>query len=153
MSFLYPVPFWNSEKVGFCCNIQLYYIENFYIDQQNIAALINQQPDITCLEIVETLNLPVSIDTVWRYLQKQEYRRKKKSLYASERERSRCGTEEKRVERPYSGFKANNLVFLDESGCNTDMTRRQAYSLGGSRAVDSAPLSKPRNTTILSHSV
>ena len=49
-----------------------------------------------------------------------------------------------------SGFSTNNLVFLDESGCNTDMTRRYAYSLGGSRAVDSAPLSKPRNTTILS---
>lgn len=49
-----------------------------------------------------------------------------------------------------SGFKANNLVFLDESGCNTDMTRRYAYSLGGSRAVDSAPLTKPKSTTILS---
>ena len=43
-----------------------------------------------------------------------------------------------------SGFKASDLVFLDESGCNTDMTRRYAYSLGGSRAVDSAPLSKPQ---------
>jgi len=41
-------------------------------------------------------------------------------------------------------------VFLDESGCNTDMTRRYAYSLGGSRAVDSVPLSKSKNTTILS---
>ena len=30
------------------------------------------------------------------------------------------------------------------------MTRRYAYSLGGSRTVDSAPLSKPKNTTILS---
>jgi len=49
-----------------------------------------------------------------------------------------------------SGFKASDLVFLDESGCNTDMTRRYAYSLGGSNAVDSAPLSKPKNTTILS---
>ncbi|MCI7542546.1 MAG: transposase [Subdoligranulum sp.] len=49
-----------------------------------------------------------------------------------------------------SGFKASDLVFLDESGCNTDMTRRYAYSLGGSRTVDSAPLSKPKNTTILS---
>ena len=49
-----------------------------------------------------------------------------------------------------SGFSASDLVFLDESGCNTDMTRRYAYSLGGSRAVDSAPLSKPKNTTILS---
>ena len=49
-----------------------------------------------------------------------------------------------------SGFKASDLVFLDESGRNTDMTRRYAYSLGGSRAVDSAPLSKPKNTTVLS---
>ena len=49
-----------------------------------------------------------------------------------------------------SGFSANNLVFLDESGCNTDMTRRYAYAQGGSRAVDSAPLSKPKNATILS---
>ena len=49
-----------------------------------------------------------------------------------------------------SGFKVSNLVFLDESGCNTDMTRWYAYSLGGSRAVDSVPLSKIKNTTILS---
>ena len=26
--------------------------------------------------------------------------------------------------RLISGFKASDLVFLDESGCNTDMTRR-----------------------------
>ena len=49
-----------------------------------------------------------------------------------------------------SGFKASDLVFLDESGCNTDMTRRYAYSFGGNRAVDATPLSKPKNTTILS---
>ena len=49
-----------------------------------------------------------------------------------------------------SGFSANNLVFLDESGCNTDMTRQYAYAQGGSRAVDSAPLSKPKTATILS---
>ena len=49
-----------------------------------------------------------------------------------------------------SGFSASDLVFLDESGGNTDITRRYAYSFGGSRAVDSTPLSKPKNTTILS---
>ena len=59
---------------------------------QNIVALISKQPDITCLEIIETLNLPVSIDTIWRFLKKQRYRRKKKSLHASEQERPRCGT-------------------------------------------------------------
>jgi hypothetical protein len=47
------------------------------------------------------LDLPVSIDTVWRFLQKAGYRRKKKSLHAREQERPRCGAEEKRLERPY----------------------------------------------------
>ena len=70
-------------------------------DHQNIVALISKQPDITCLEIIETLNLSVSIDTVWRFLQKQGYRRKKKSLHASEQERPRCGEQEKSIERHY----------------------------------------------------
>lgn len=70
-------------------------------DRQNIMALISKRSDITCLEIIETLDLSVSIDTVWRFLKKQGYRRKKKSFHASEQERPRCGAEEKRLERPY----------------------------------------------------
>lgn len=70
-------------------------------DHQHILSLLEKQPDVTCLEIIETLNLPVSIDTVRRFLQKAGYRRKKKSLNASEQERPRCGAEEKRLERPY----------------------------------------------------
>lgn len=70
-------------------------------DGQRILKLLNEQSDITCLEIIEKLNLPVSIDTVWRFLQKKGYRRKKKSLHASEQERPRCGEETERLERPY----------------------------------------------------
>ena len=43
-----------------------------------------------------------------------------------------------------------NLVFLDESGVNTNMTRLYARALGGERAVDSAPVNTPTGTTILS---
>ena len=70
-------------------------------DHQRIFSLLKKQPDITCLEIIETLNLSVSIDTAWRFLQKAGYRRKKKSLHASEQERPRCGKEEEKLERPY----------------------------------------------------
>ena len=99
-------------------------------DHQHILSLLEKQPDITCLEIIETLNLPVSIDTVWRFLQKAGYRRKKKSLHASEQERPDVAQKRKAWNGLISGFKVSNLVFLDESGCNTDMTRRYAYSLG-----------------------
>ena len=48
------------------------------------------------------------------------------------------------------GYNPAKLVFLDESGVNTDMTSRYARAVGGNRSVDSAPLNKPKNTTILS---
>lgn len=62
-------------------------------DCQNICNLVQRRPDITLMEIVETLNLSVSIETVRRVLVKKGYRYKKKSLHASERERSRCKAE------------------------------------------------------------
>ena len=43
-----------------------------------------------------------------------------------------------------------HLVFLDESGVNTDMTRRYARAYRGSRAHGSVPLNKPTSTTMLS---
>ncbi len=45
---------------------------------------------------------------------------------------------------------AEHLVFLDESGVNTDMTRHYARSKKKERAVDSTPVNTPCNTTILS---
>ena len=49
-----------------------------------------------------------------------------------------------------AGKNVDNLVFLDESGINTDMTRRYGRSLSNKRAVDNAPLNTPKTTTILS---
>ena len=44
----------------------------------------------------------------------------------------------------------NRLVFLDESGVNTNMTRHYARARKDARAVDSTPVNTPSNTTILS---
>ena len=52
-------------------------------------------------EIIETLHLTVSNETVRKTVRQLGYRRKKKFLHASEQERPRCGTEEKRLEKPY----------------------------------------------------
>lgn len=43
-----------------------------------------------------------------------------------------------------------NLVFLDESGVNTNMIRHYARAHKEERAVDSAPVNTLSNTTILS---
>ena len=46
------------------------------------------------------------------------------------------------------GIALDKLVFLDESGVNTNMSRRYAWSFAGSRAVDAVPLNKGESTTI-----
>ena len=45
---------------------------------------------------------------------------------------------------------SDKLVFLDESGVNTDMTRHYGRAVGKERAVDNAPENTATNTTILS---
>lgn len=48
------------------------------------------------------------------------------------------------------GNGVNYLVFLDESGVNTNMTRHYARSKTNERAVDSTPVNTPCSTTVLS---
>ena len=43
-----------------------------------------------------------------------------------------------------------HLVFLDESGVNTDLTRLYGRAPSSQRAADHAPLNTPQTTTILS---
>ena len=43
-----------------------------------------------------------------------------------------------------------HLVFLDESGVNTNLTRRYGRSIGKERVEDCSPLNTPQTTTILS---
>ena len=67
----------------------------------SIDQLVKDKPAITLQEIVDTLHLTVSIETVRKALLKLGYRRKKEAFHASEQELPRCGAEEKRLERPY----------------------------------------------------
>ena len=48
-----------------------------------------------------------------------------------------------------NNYDKEKLVFLDESGVNTDMTRIYGRSKKGTRSVDKTPLNTPANTTIL----
>ena len=61
-------------------------------DDERIKDLINKNNDIT---IHETLHLNVNDETVRQHVVKMGLRYKKKSIYASERGRSRCEREKK----------------------------------------------------------
>lgn len=72
------------------------------LTRQNIEAinnLIQKRPDITILEIKETLQLNACVETIRKAVIKLDYRVKKKSIHASEQERSRCEGKTYTVER------------------------------------------------------
>lgn len=71
-------------------------------DKANIRECINANPDITIEEIREKLNLSASYSTVERAINAMGYTLKKKSLYASERDRVRCAGKAQRVERNHN---------------------------------------------------
>lgn len=73
------------------------------IDLKNISELINENPDITIDEIIEKLNLSVKNESVRRAVIKMGYVRKKKSLHACERERSRCSYAAKGMDKKTFG--------------------------------------------------
>ena len=69
----------------------------------HIDNLIQQQPDITIHEIMDTLQLKVSDETVRKAVLKLGYVYKKKSLHASEQERPRRSIEAENLAATYSG--------------------------------------------------
>ena len=68
-------------------------------DKEAIRRCIDEAPDITIEEIREELNLSASYSTVERAIRAMGYTLKKKSLYASERDRVRCAGKAHRMER------------------------------------------------------
>ena len=49
-----------------------------------------------------------------------------------------------------SGANAKHQIYLDESGINTNLTRRYAHAVHGKRAIDTTPINTPAGTTVLS---
>ena len=72
-------------------------------DRIHIDNLIQQQPDITINEILDTLQLKVSDETVRKAILKLGYVYMKKSLHASEQERPWRPVETGNLAEAYSG--------------------------------------------------
>ena len=71
---------------------------------------------------------------------------KKISLQASERDEAERTAWRARADQE---FKAESLVFVDESGCNLALTPRYGWAPRGERAVAQAPRNRGPNTTVV----
>ena len=70
-------------------------------DIRNIEQLLKEKPDITIAEVIDTLQLKVCNETVRKRVIRLGYRRKKKSLHATEQERPRHKRKTPDMERRY----------------------------------------------------
>lgn len=75
---------------------------------------------------------------------------KKKTIHASEQRREDVVEDRKNWVHEQPSMDTQKLVFLDECGVNTDMTRLYGRAVGKKRVHDHAPLKTPKKTTIVS---
>jgi transposase len=108
-------------------------------DLQRLEHLIREQPDATLEQLRQRGGFRCSLTTLWRALRRQRLTYKKKSLYASQRDRPDVQKKRRSFRREVREIEPNHLVFVDETGVTTAMTPAYAWAPCGERAVDSAP--------------
>lgn len=117
-------------------------------ERQKLLDLVRAQPDATLAELRHRLGIPCSLSTLSRFLRRQGITRKKKTLHASERDSPRVKKLRKAFDRSLAPVEWNRLIFVDETGANTAMTRTYGRAAAGERVVGSAP-GRWENVTLL----
>jgi transposase len=117
-------------------------------DLEHLAELIREQPDATLEQLRQRGGFTCSLKTLWLALRRLRLTRKKKSLYASQRDRPEVQKKRRSFRRKVRKIEPKQLVFVDETGVTTAMTPAYAWSPRGERAVDSTPASWETVTVI-----
>lgn len=108
-------------------------------DLERLRELIRRQPDATLEECRRRLGLSCSLMTISRALKRLGLPRKKKVPHAREQERPDVQRRRREFREGLAGVDPKRLVFVDESGVNTAMTRTHGRAPVGRRVYTDAP--------------
>jgi transposase len=108
--------------------------------EEALRQAVRDYPDATPAEHRDRLKLPAARVTVWRTLRRLRLTRKKKSTHAAEQDRPDVAEARRQWPQRLAGVAPKDLVFLDETGANTAMTRTHGYAPKGKRVVAAVPL-------------
>jgi transposase len=106
---------------------------------RRLLELVRQQPDATLAELRDRLGIPCHIATIARVLRKHRISRKKKTRHAQERDRPDVQAQRVAFAEKLAAVDPEHLVFVDEFGVTTAMTRVYGRSPKGVRIEAAAP--------------
>lgn len=106
---------------------------------QRLRDLVREQPDATLPELQERLGIPCSLSTLCRTLQRLGLSRKKKTLHADEQNTPAVQAKRAAFEDRMAAVDPAQLIFVDEMGAATNLTRLYGRAPIGERVVGSAP--------------
>src|SRR5258708_33313623 len=108
-------------------------------DLQRLRELIRQQPDATLEECRQRLGVSCSTMTIARALGRLGLPRKKKVPRAQEQDRPDVQERRREFCEELAGVDPRRLVFVDECGANTAMTRTHGRAPVGQRVSTNTP--------------
>ena len=111
--------------------------------------LVRQQPDATLAELRDRLGVDCSIVTIFRTLKRNGITRKKKTRFAEERDTPRVQEQRRAFCQEMATVDANHLVFIDETGATTAMSRTHGRAPAGERVQATVP-GAWKNVTLIS---
>jgi transposase len=106
---------------------------------EQLRELVRQQPDATLEELRNRLDVDCSLAAIWRALKELGITRKKKVLHAQERDTPEVQKRRRSFRRRMARIDPERLVFVDESGVNTAMTRTHGRAPAGERVHGAVP--------------
>jgi transposase len=107
--------------------------------QARLLKLVRAQPDATLAELRDCLGIPCCLMTIARALHRHRISRKKKTLYADEQRSPRVQAQRRAFQKKLAKVDPDHLVFVDETGANTGMTRTYGRAPRGQRVQATAP--------------
>jgi transposase len=108
-------------------------------DLDRLRELVEQQPDATLDELRQRLGIDCSTMAICRALSKLGLPRKKKVLRAEEQDSPEVQGQRRGFCEELAGLDPRRLIFIDECGANTAMTRRYGRAPAGQRVYASVP--------------
>jgi len=107
--------------------------------EARLLTLVQEQPDATLAELRDRLGVACSIMAIFRALERNRISRKKKTYHADERDSPRVQKLRQEFQEQLAEVDPARLVFVDETGATTAMSRIYGRAAIGKRVQASVP--------------